>query len=208
MTVSVGLLLIDPQNDFVRATGALSVPGAEALLPVWAELLRAARSLGLPIVGSADAHAPDDVEFANHGFPAHCLAGTAGAAYVPEAELNGPLLNFDAALPEPLSDLPRELVIAKQSFDVWDSPLTERLLDSYRNQGITAWAVAGVATDYCVKAAVLGLRARNWPVYLLTDAVEGVTQAGAQAALAEMSNAGATLTNTADFLSSLAQPVV
>ncbi len=202
MTTTIGLLLIDPQNDFVRADGALSVPGAEALRPVWAQLLSAARRVDMAIVGSADAHAPDDSEFTVYGFPSHCVAGTLGAAYVAEAELAGPLLGFDAAIP---SDA-RELVIAKQSFDVWDSPLTERLLADYQTKGIDAWAVAGVATDYCVKAAVLGLRARNYPVYLLTDAIEGVTQAGAAAALAQMADAGATLTSTTELLSGLTQP--
>jgi nicotinamidase/pyrazinamidase len=60
--------------------------------------------------------------------------------------------------------------------------------------------VYGVATDYCVKAAALGLAERGYRTTVLTDAIAGITKEGTEAALAALEAAGVRLTTAASLL--------
>ncbi len=51
--------------------------------------------------------------------------------------------------------------------------------------------VYGVATDYCVKAAVLGMQERGIQTYVVEDAIKGITEESSSAAIANMRKAGA-----------------
>ena len=174
------LVDVDTQVDFMCAAGALYVPGAEAIAPRLATLAAAARAAGVPHLATLDSHTPDDPEFAAYGFPAHCVAGTAGWAKIAETAFGGGA---------------HELAFRKDTFDVFTNPAFAAAVGTLAP---TAAVVMGVATDYCVKAAVLGLRAMGVPVVLVEDAIAAVSpETGAQA-LAEMRAAGATLARTAD----------
>jgi nicotinamidase/pyrazinamidase len=76
------LVDIDTQRDFMLPGGALYVPGAEEIIPNLARLFDHARTARVPVLSSADCHAPDDPEFEQ--FPPHCIAGTDGQAKIPE----------------------------------------------------------------------------------------------------------------------------
>ncbi|HEY9842781.1 MAG TPA: cysteine hydrolase family protein, partial [Candidatus Obscuribacterales bacterium] len=67
---------IDTQFDFMNPEGGLYVPGAESLDGNLRRLLAYAGSHDIPVLASADAHAPDDPEF--QVFPPHCVKGTPG----------------------------------------------------------------------------------------------------------------------------------
>jgi len=74
------------------------------------------------------------------------------------------------------------------------NPLAEVLLERLvRELGDVRFYVYGVATDYCVKAAVLGLRERGYATTLLSDAIAGISEPGVDAALAQVVGAGAEL---------------
>lgn len=93
---SPALLLVDMQNEFVHPQGKLFVPGAPETVPILAEVLRAFRQAGLPVVHVRREHHPDgsDVETVRReafrrlgGF---CLPGSWGAEFIPElAPLSG-----------------------------------------------------------------------------------------------------------------------
>lgn len=179
------LVDVDTQADFMGATGALYVPGAEAIAPRLAAVVAAARAAGVPHLATLDTHTPDDPEFAAYGFPAHCVAGTPGWAKI--AETAGPTQAFE-----------------KATFDVFTNPAfpaAVRALDP------SVAVVVGVATDYCVKAAVLGLRAMGVAVVLVDDAIAAVTPETGAAALAEMTAAGAATMTTAEVVAALAKEV-
>jgi nicotinamidase/pyrazinamidase len=192
------LVDVDTQLDFMHATGALAVPGAWAVIPQLQALVAAARKAGVRHLATLDTHTPDDPEFAAYGFPAHCVAGTPGWAKIPAtAQADGRLMG---AAPDPLT-APREMAFTKATFDVFTNPAFQATVAALQP---TAAIVAGVATDYCVKAAVLGLRARGVPVLLVEDAIAAVAPETGAAALAEMVAAGAVLVRTADVVAALA----
>ena len=74
---------VDTQADFMLPGGKLYVPAAEKLLPNIRRLTNAARQGKVFLVSHGCFHRPDDPEFKI--FRPHCVKGTAGAEFVPEA---------------------------------------------------------------------------------------------------------------------------
>jgi nicotinamidase/pyrazinamidase len=183
----------DTQIDFMLPAGALYVPGAEQLIPVLARLIEGARERGVPVISSVDAHRENDPEFS--AWPAHCVAGTLGQQKVPVT-----LLQQRAVAPNrPGVELPRgvpQVIVEKQTLDVWSNPNFRRLLDSYPNEEC---AVFGVATDYCVRCAIEGLLNAGRKVAIVTDAIRAIDPDAGEAVLKKAVERGARLT-TSDVL--------
>src|SRR5262249_34027907 len=145
---------IDTQRDFLEESGALYVPSSLSILPNLARLSRLAERRRIPVVATACCHSADDPELSQ--FPPHCMAGTAGQARVAATACpDSVILGADARLEGPL---PRHLTLQKHSFDVFSRPDTGALIARYDERKPT-FVVYGVATDYCVRAAVEGLLA-------------------------------------------------
>ena len=182
---------VDTQRDFLEPSGALFVPGSEAILPNLARLTGFARTRGIPVLATACAHAPDDPEFRQ--FAPHCLIGTEGQERVaatawPGGEILGPdSLHFGG--------LPHHLTVQKRVFDVFSHPDIDRLIGLYRRPHPT-FVVYGVATDYCVKAVVRGLLDRGSSVAVVVDAVRAIDPEGEAEVLAGFVGRGALLTLT------------
>ncbi|MDP8255185.1 MAG: isochorismatase family cysteine hydrolase [Candidatus Alcyoniella australis] len=178
------LVDVDTQNDFMLPNGALYVPGADALIPTIERLVRFAVENSVPIVASVDAHAPDDPEFEQ--FPPHCVRGTPGAEKIPQSVIE-PHQRISCEPGNYLYQPGVEPVIESPVFSLFANPQAETIL---RSVGRGHAVVFGVATDYCVKAACLGLIECGYEVTLLTDAVAPVTAAGGEHALRELAEAG------------------
>jgi nicotinamidase/pyrazinamidase len=58
--------------------------------------------------------------------------------------------------------------------------------------------VFGVATEFCVRASALALLRHGFPVNLVVDAIEAITEDGGRQALEEMTAAGVRLITTED----------
>ncbi len=99
---------VDVQADFMLPGGKLYVPGAEKLLPNIRKLTDAARRDEVFLVSHGCFHPPDDPEFQQ--FPPHCLKGTPGAEFVPEALAN----NFARIENRPTEKLPEDLTNYQQ----------------------------------------------------------------------------------------------
>lgn len=185
---------VDTQFDFMDPAGALYVPGAESLVPNLERLMAYAQERGIPVLASVDAHRGDDPEF--NLFPPHCVAGTPG-----QAKIAATLHPAAVTLPNQAvtTDLLAQsaVVLEKTVFDLFGNPNTDRVLAAWRAQH---YVVFGVATDYCVKAAALGLRQRQYPVSLVMDAIKPVTPEGEATALAELEAAGVSFVTTAEIL--------
>lgn len=185
---------IDTQCDFIEPEGALYVSGAETLKPVFAKLFTYARAHHIPVIASADAHAIDDPEFKQ--FPPHCVKGTPGQQKVNETQLHQALVIPNHKVSFDLN-AHREVLIEKTVFDIFGNPNTESIFQHYLAD---EYIVFGVATDYCVCAAALGLRQRNFPVTLLSDAIAAVTQEGDTEAKQRMLDAGIVFKSTQEIL--------
>jgi nicotinamidase/pyrazinamidase len=185
---------VDTQADFMLPGGKLYVPGAERLLPSIRKLTDAARQGRVLLVSHGCYHTKDDPEFKT--FPPHCIEGTAGAAYVPEA-----LTEKVVTVPnEPTASLPRDLSqyqqihLEKQTLDIFESrhaaELVKRLGDN------TEFVVFGVVTEYCVRLAAKGLLERGRRVYVVKDAIETLKAEDGKRTVVELQVLGAKFITT------------
>jgi nicotinamidase/pyrazinamidase len=191
---------VDTQYDFMHPQGALYVPHAEQIVPNLKRLFAVATQQLIPVLSTADYHTPDDPEFCAYGFPAHCVAGTPG-----QQRLAATLL-ADRAIVDPeeriddvqtLLERYRQVVFRKRTLDVWTCASAPGVLEKVQADD---WYVFGVATDYCVKSAALGLAKAGKRTYVVADAVKALTPAGEKAAIDEMQAAGVALVTTDEVL--------
>jgi nicotinamidase/pyrazinamidase len=192
---------VDVQADFMLPGGKLYVPGAEKLLPNIGRLTDAARRGEVFLVSHGCFHPANDPEFKQ--FPPHCLKGTAGAEFVPEAlAANFVRVENDvnAKLPEDLFKY-QQIILEKQTLDIFETHHADRLVERL---GKTAEFVAfGVVTEYCVCCAVKGLLKRKRKVAIVRDAIETLAPEVGEKTLAELRSLGARLVTTQEILEAL-----
>jgi nicotinamidase/pyrazinamidase len=192
---------VDVQADFMLPGGKLYVPGAEKLLPNIRKLTDAARRGEVFLVSHGCFHSANDPEFAQ--FPPHCVKGTPGAEFIPEA-LTGDFVRVenDAAskLPENLLQH-QQIILEKQTLDIFESRQADELLE--RLGSAAEFVVFGVVTEYCVGLAARGLLKRNRKVAIVRDAIETLAPEVGNTTLAELQRQGARLVTTEEILHEL-----
>lgn len=189
---------VDTQTDFMLPGGKLYVPGAEKRIPNMRRLVEAARDGKAFLISSTDQHSPDDPEFRR--FPLHCVQGTSGAEIVPELKAADAVHvknTNPASVPLTIS-AGKQIVIEKQTLDVFDNPGTEKLLAQLPPD--SEFIVFGVVTEFCVRLAANGLLDRGHRVAIVTDAIETLVPNEGKKTLDELAKHGAELITTNDAL--------
>jgi len=193
---------VDTQVDFMLPGGKLYVPGAEKLIPNLKRLVDAARDGRVFLASDADVHSPDDEEFQH--WPPHCLRGTPGAEIIPETLTDNYVRianRAEARVPaEPRKY--KQVILEKQTLDVFDNPHTETVLERLAPRGAKGpeFFVFGVVTEYCVRLAAKGLLERGHRVALVTDAIETLKPEDGKRAVEELTRMGARLITTDEAL--------
>jgi nicotinamidase-related amidase len=144
---------IDTQFDFIDPAGKLYVSQAEKLIPNFRRLFNLAKKHNIPIVSSLDTHRSNDPEFKD--FPPHCIKGTKGYKKIKQTIGTN------------------QILVVKHTIDTFSNPRIKAILKPYQNA-----YVFGVALDYCVRAACLGLVNSGIKTYLITDATKAVSSKG------------------------------
>jgi nicotinamidase/pyrazinamidase len=192
---------VDTQEDFMLPGGSLYVPGAEKIIPKIKRLVDAAREGRVFLVSSACRHLQNDPEF--RLFPPHCIRGTQGARIVPE----GLAQTFYSIPNDENYKLPKDLlnyqqvVIEKQTLDVFDNPQAGVLVDRLGKDA--EFIVFGIVTELCVCRAAKGLLDRGHKVSVVKDAIETLNAEDGRRALAELTALGADLITTADAIAAV-----
>jgi nicotinamidase/pyrazinamidase len=174
------LIVVDFQNDFTPG-GALAVPHGDEIAGRVGELLDSAR-FDL-VVATRDWHPADHGSFAAQGgpWPPHCVAGTKGAELHPSL----PRDRVDVVVDKGTD--PRT-----EGYSAFDGTELGEILRSY---GIERVTVAGLATDYCVRATALDALGEGFAVEVDRAGARGIdAQAGdVDRAVAEVEAAGGTV---------------
>ena len=189
---------IDTQYDFISADGALSVPGAENIRENLRALTNYAIEHGVKTIASADAHAPDDREF--EIFPPHCVQGTPGQKKIEETCVANTQVIENTTPETHLHEVfskADHILLEKQTYDVFTNLNTVKLIKA---ANADEHIVYGVATDYCVRAAVCGLLDRGYQVIVVKDAIAAVEQKAGEDAVAMMKEQGAIFKKTRDII--------
>jgi nicotinamidase/pyrazinamidase len=195
------LWCVDAQEDFMLPGGKLYVPGSEKLLPNIDRLVAVAREGLVFLVSHGCFHAVDDPEFKT--FPPHCIKGTPGAEFVPEAMTP----KYVRVTNEPGSSLPKDfrqnqqIILEKQTLDVFQSRHADELLR--RLDRNAEFVVFGVVTEYCVRLAAKGLLERGRRACVVGDATETLNRETGDRTILELKTLGAKLLTTNDALARL-----
>jgi nicotinamidase/pyrazinamidase len=181
------LLLIDVQNDFADPGGALAVAGGDAIIPFLNSQVAAARGSGALVVYTQDWHPAVTPHFARDGgiWPVHCVMETWGAELHPNLLVDGPRVRKGSAGEDGYSGFStRDSSTGRESPTELDGLL--------RAAGIERVVVAGLATDYCVKATALDAIRLGYPTRILAGGIRSVDLAPGDGdrAVAEMQAAG------------------
>jgi nicotinamidase/pyrazinamidase len=193
---------VDTQGDFMLPGGKLYVPSAEALLPTLQRLRDFAAQRAIPVLSTTDAHATDDAEF--QSWPPHCIRQTPGQLKVSESLfLNYLVVPRERTAPVGNDELSRypQCIIEKNQLDAFTNPHMEELVNHLDAE---QYIVYGVATEYCVRLAALGLRRVGRRVLLLTDAIQGIDADGVVKTLKELEAAGVGLSTAREILAAAA----
>jgi nicotinamidase/pyrazinamidase len=185
---------VDTQADFMLPGGKLYVPGAERLLPNIRRLTDAARQGRVLLVSHGCYHTKDDLEFKT--FPPHCIKGTPGSAYVPEA-LTEKVVTIPndptAKLPSDLSQY-QQIHLEKQALDIFESRHADELVKQLGDDA--EFIVFGVVTEYCVRFAAQGLLERGHRVSVVQDAIETLKAEDGDRTVEELQALGAKFITT------------
>lgn len=192
---------VDTQADFMLPGGKLYVPGAERLLPNIRKLTDAARNGQVFLVSHGCFHTKDDPEFKT--FPPHCVKGTPGSVYVPEALTENVVTipnDPTVKLPGDLSQY-QQILLEKQTLDIFESRHADELVKRLPKDA--EFVVFGVVTEYCVRFAAKGLLERGRRVSVVKDAIETLKAEDEERTVAELKALGAHFISTDESLSLL-----
>lgn len=189
---------IDTQFDFMSPQGALYVKDANSLIPNLKTLTHFALNNDILIIATADNHKKNDPEFKQ--FPPHCVRGTQGAKKISQTLLKKHIIM-------PLGILTKrqlfnrikchkQVIFNKDTYDSFMDLNIMRALKPFK-----AVFVYGVALDYCVKCAILGLVQAGLEVNLVIDATQAIDTKAGQALLDSFKKIGVRLVKTKDVLS-------
>jgi nicotinate phosphoribosyltransferase len=201
---------VDVQADFMFPGGKLYVSGAEKIIPNVDRLVDLCRQGRVFLISETDCHSPDDPEM--RSWPLHCLKGTAGAEIVPEARALNYLIIPNQpgfAFPEDLDEY-QQVVLEKNTLDVFDNPNTDALLGRLVQAAHrpfdpnVEFVVFGIATEYCVRCTVEGLLRRGRHVAIVVDAIESIDREKGRKILEDLRSHGARLITAADALAAVA----
>lgn len=181
--MNTAILIVDVQHDFLPG-GALGVKAGNVALsniPGLASYLQPD-----VIVATRDAHSPIHCSFTEQGgpWPPHCIDGTHGG------DIHSDILALGALTAIKGDD------DGVEEYSGWNARLDK---DKTTVANLLAACdrvfVAGIATDYCVKATVLDALSDGANIFIVLPCIAGVGIAPTDKrdALAEMVEAGATL---------------
>jgi nicotinamidase/pyrazinamidase len=184
------LIVVDVQNDFCEG-GSLAVAGGSDVAREIGRHVAERRGDYDHVVATADWHLDPGDHFAPSPdyvstWPAHCLAGSDGAAFHP---------HFAPGLDHVEATFRKGRYAAAYSgFEGQSDDAAEVLLAHWlRERGVGQVDVVGIATDHCVRATALDAVREGFATTVLLDLTAGVARPTTEAALLELRASGVRL---------------
>ncbi len=176
------LLIVDVQNDFCPG-GALAVPEGDKVVSV---INRIIDRVDL-VVASKDWHPKDSVHFSK--WPPHCVQETPGAEFHPQlaaTKIDQIVVKGTGGLDDGYS-----------AFEATNLDLEQYL----KSKGVDDLYIAGLATDYCVRASALDAAKRGFRTTVVVDGIAAVNvrPGDGDAALEEIQKAGVRLVRSEEI---------
>lgn len=183
------LVIVDVQNDFCEG-GSLAVDGAANVVRRINDLLDADHGYDY-VLATKDFHVDPGDHFGDppdyiSSWPAHCVAGTAGAEFHPELiTTHIDAVFFKGAHSAAYSGFEG----SAQNSAAHNTALEDWLRDHH----VDEIAVVGIATDYCVLSTATDAVRAGFRTRVLVGLTAGVAPDSTAEALAEMASCGVEL---------------
>ena len=183
------LIVVDVQNDFCEG-GSLAVTGGTAVARAITQYMAGSDGRYDHLVATQDCHVDPGAHFSARpdyaaSWPAHCVASTQGAEFCPELDAG----RFEEVFRK------GEYAAAYSGFE-GTSPSGATLLSWLKERNVTEVDIAGLATDYCVRATALDAAAAGFATTVLLDLTAAVNERTVDAAIDSMRAAGITVSGT------------
>lgn len=179
------LVVVDVQNDFLPG-GALAVAQGDRIF----EPLNALMPRFRRVYATRDWHPKNHAGFQAEGgpWPFHCLQNSPGAEFSPKLKTQ----HVDAVISKGIDP-------QTQGYSGFDG--TDLAQQLHRDK-VKRVFVAGLATDYCVRATAIEARQHGFDVVVLTDAIAAVNVKpdDERKALDDMKGAGVRLATSGEFV--------
>ena len=180
------LIIVDVQNDFCEG-GSLAVAGGTAVARGISSLLAPGHGYD-HVVATQDYHIDPGGHFSAapdyaRSWPPHCVAGSHGAELHPDLD-TGPI---EAVFRK------GQHAAAYSGFEGTDDRGT-RLADWLRARDVDQVDVAGIATDYCVRATAADAAKAGFRTKVLLGLTAGVDPGTTAEAIATLEDTGITVT--------------
>ncbi len=166
---------VNTQNDFINLDGALVIENADTIRPNLKKLTEFARNNNIQIIASVDKHYPKSVEMMhdNNPYHNHCVNGTAGQRKIEETRALSPLFieNRDyneVELKESLLNHKGEIIIEKQTTNVFDNKNLKKILDFFNVRTAVIYGV----NDHYIRPIIDNLIESGVDVMLVDDAIK------------------------------------
>ncbi len=216
----IAMFDVDTQLDFMCPYGKLYIKDSEKIKPNIAKLTRYAYEKKIKVLGSGDRHfgtpkyKDSETELNVNGgiFPMHCEDNTLGYGKIRESKVKQYLVYIESNVYDDdtlkiLLNTANQIIFEKQSYNVfWNesNPGGNQNIDfSLNHLDIDTFFVYGVATEYCVLSAVLGLIKYGKKVWVIDDCIYHITEEGKYNAFMEMMKAGALFIKTDSVINML-----
>jgi nicotinamidase/pyrazinamidase len=186
MTAPTALIIVDVQRDFCEG-GSLAVTGGAAVAAAVSRYVAAHPETYTAIVATRDHHIDPGAHFSSSpdfvaSWPPHCVVGTPGVEFHPDLDIRPIQAIFDKG----------EHAAAYSGFE-GRTPAGEDLSSWLHARGIEHVDIAGIATDYCVRATALDAVRAGFDTTVLQDLTAGVAEASTADTLDELRGAGVQL---------------
>ncbi len=195
------LVDLNTQCDLLLPRGALPVTNRAEILPNIRKLMNWGRIDAHPIISTLEAHRPGE---SIRGLPSYCVDRTPGQRKLPFTLLPRRIVctgdnTFD--LPLDIFRRYQQVVFTKRNRDFLSNPKADRLVNAISSHHLV---VFGTVAEHCVKAAVLGLLARQHRIAVVTDACGFWSAGDAELAMRQLDAKGAVLVTTEELISGAA----
>jgi len=165
--VDPALLVVDMQNDFVRAGAPLEVPDARATIPAQQRLLERFRTQGLPVVYTRFLSYEDDNLLWLWSPQCHPDSRACWPGHLRSYDDADGLLDCAAVIDE-LAPAPNDLVVDKYGYGAFHGTDLDDLL---RAKDVGSLVVTGTVTQICVEESAREAFHHGYRTTVVADAV-------------------------------------
>jgi len=183
--VTRALIIVDVQNDFCEG-GSLPVAGGATVAGGVSDALTDPARDWTHVVATKDFHIDPGGHFAESPnyvdtWPVHCVAGTSGSDFHPALDTD----RIEAVF------VKGEHAAAYSGFEGHAGSIS--LAAWLRMHDVTDVDIVGIATDQCIRATAVDAVAEGFATTVLLDLTAGISRSTTDAALAAMTDSGASL---------------